>query len=213
VAIPVLPHHGPRGTSRLASAFPTDDPVLNYHGASQAIADVRAVLGAIEARGEPAMLFGISLGGYVAAAVAALEPAVRGVVVGVPVVELATLLRRHAPDRFRARPHFDALCDASLALEHYCSPLELPVPASPVRRVWAGSVDRLVQPDQVERIVARWGEGSPWWYAGGHMGFLTRPGVRRFVGQAMVDAGLAERRRGRVEAMPLEGVDPALVTA
>lgn len=155
VAIPVLPHHGPRGAGRFAVGFPTDDPTLNFHGAAQAIADVRAVLVTIEQRNEPAMLLGISLGSYVAAAVAALEPSVRGVVIGVPVVDLSALLRQHAPGRFVRHPLFEALCEVSRSLESYSSALVLPLPTTRIRRIWAGRGDRLVPPDQVERIDIR----------------------------------------------------------
>ncbi len=207
VAIPVLPHHGPRGAGRSTVGFPTDDPTLNFHGAAQAIADVRAVLVAIEQRHEAAMLFGISLGGYVAASVAALEPSVRGVVVGVPVVDLAALLRRHAPERFARHPLFEQLCDVSESLERYSSPLALPVPATGIRRVWAGRGDRLVRPDQVDRIVARWGDAPTYWYEGGHMGFLGRRRVRSYTRDAIVDAGLGEVRRGRLRARSPDHID------
>jgi pimeloyl-ACP methyl ester carboxylesterase len=206
VAIPVLPHHGPRGAGRLATGFPTDDPTLNFHGAAQAITDVRAVLVAIEQRDEPAMLYGISLGGYVAAAVAALEPTVHGIVVGVPVVDLSALLRRHAPERFVRNPLFEPLCEVSELLESYSSPLALPVPSAPVRRVWAGRADRLVQPDQVEQIVDRWGDSTTCWYQGGHMGFLGLPRIRRFTREAIVDAGLGEIHRGRLRARSVEAI-------
>ncbi len=203
VAIPVLPHHGPRGAGRFAVGFPTDDAAMNFHGAAQAIADVRAVLVAIEQRDEPAMLFGISLGGYVAASVAALEPTVRGVVVGVPVVDLSALIRRHAPERFTHHPLFDAMCDVSQSLEFYSSPLELPVPHTEVRRVWAGQADRLVPPDQVGRIVDRWEDAPTYWYQGGHMGFLGLPRVRRCSRDAIVDSGLGVIRNGRLRARPI----------
>ncbi|MGZ4755215.1 MAG: alpha/beta hydrolase [Acidimicrobiia bacterium] len=213
VAIPVLPHHGPRGAGRLAVAFPTDDPVLNFHGAAQAIADVRAVLATIEPREEPAMLLGISLGSYVAAAVAALEPNLRGIVIGVPVVDLSELLVRHAPDRFTHHPLFRELRDASRALERYSSPLTLPVPATTVRRVWAGIGDRLVQPDQVARIVDHWGNTETCWYTGGHMGFLGLPRVGRFTHQAIVDAGLGELRGGCLRARPLDAIPMTIPNA
>ena len=207
VAIPVLPHHGPRGAGRFAVGFPSDDPALNFHGAAQAIADVHAVLVAIEQRDEPAMLYGISLGGYVAAAVAALEPSVHGVVVGVPVVDLSVLLRQHAPERFARHPLFDAMCEVSRSLESYSSPLELPVPSTSVRRVWAGRADRLVQPDQVARIVDRWDDATTCWYQGGHMGFLGLPGVRRYTNQAIIDTGLGATRHGRLRARSVDDIE------
>lgn len=198
VAIPVLPHHGPRGTGRVAVAFPTDDAALNLHAAAQAIADVRAVLATIAARGEPAFLQGISLGGYVAATVAALEPTVRGVVVGVPVVELATLMARHAPARFAAHPLFDELGVVARGLERYSSPLAFAPPRA-VRAIWAGRADRLVQPDQVDALARHW-DSVPAWYCGGHLGFLVLPGVRRTIADAVVAAGLGAIADGRLRA-------------
>jgi len=200
VAIPVLPHHGPRGASRVSVAFPTDDPVLNFHGAAQAIADVRAVLATIETRGEPALLYGISLGGYVAGVVAALEPTVRGVIVGVPVVELAALLAAHAPDRFASHPRFDEMTTLSRALEAYTSPRAFSAPVAPVRAIFAGRADRLVPPEQVDALAAHWG-CDPAWYCGGHMGFLVLPEVRRVVADAIVAAGIGRVTEGRLRAV------------
>lgn len=201
VAIPVLPHHGPRGAGRVAVAFPTDDAALNLHGAAQAIADVRAVLATIAARGEPAFLQGISLGGYVAGTVAALEPAVRGVVVGVPVVDLSTLMQRHAPARFVAHPLFAELGAVSRGLERYSSPLAFAPPAM-VRAIWGGRADRLVQADQLDALARHW-DRSPAWYCGGHLGFLVLPGVRRTIAEAVVAAGIGRLEGGRLRAEPV----------
>ena len=54
------------------------------------------------------MLFGLSLGGYVAAAVAALEPALAGVVVGVPVVDIPEIIRTNLR---RVMPSATRLCE------------------------------------------------------------------------------------------------------
>lgn len=204
VAIPVLPHHGPRGASRVAVAFPTDDAALNFHGAAQAIADVRAVLATIAARGEPALLQGISLGGYVAGTVAALEPAVRGVVVGVPVVDLSTLMLRHAPARFTGHPAFAELAAVACRLERYSSPLAF-APPRMVRAIWGGRADRLVHPDQLDALARHW-HTAPAWYCGGHLGFLVLPGVRRTIADAVVAAGLGRIEDGRLRARPVEEI-------
>jgi pimeloyl-ACP methyl ester carboxylesterase len=203
VAIPVLPHHGPRGAGRFETAFPTDDPAVNLHAATQAIADVRSLLASIAAGDEPAVLYGISLGAYVAASVAALEPALAGVIVGVPVVDIAALMRTHAPPRFLNHPLFADFCTLAQQLETPTSPLGLPAPTASTHKysIWAGRADRLVRPSQVRRLVAHWSDPEVSWYAGGHMGFLTAASVRRHVAQALVDAGVGENLDGRLAAV------------
>lgn len=202
VAIPVLPHHGPRGAGRLEAAFPTDDPAVNLHAAAQAIADVRALLAHIATCEEPAVLFGISLGAYVAAAVAALEPSLAGVIVGVPVVDISDLMRTHAPSRFLHHPLFADFCTIAAQLEGVTSALGLSAPAqSPkTRSIWAGRADRLVRPPQVQRLIAHWGNPDVCWYAGGHMGFLTARSVHRHISHALVHAGVGQDHEGRLAA-------------
>jgi pimeloyl-ACP methyl ester carboxylesterase len=203
VAIPVLPHHGPRGAGRFEVAFPTDDPAVNLHATTQAIADTRAMLAYIATCEEPAVLFGISLGGYVAASVAALEPTLAGVIVGVPVVDIANLMRTHAPPRFIHHPLFTTFCAIAEQLDGVTSALGLPAPQpSPTTRaIWAGRADRLVRPSQVLRLAEHWGGSEVCWYSGGHMGFLASRSVRSHVSQALIAAGVAAERDGRLAAV------------
>jgi pimeloyl-ACP methyl ester carboxylesterase len=202
VAIPVLPHHGPRGAGRFEVAFPGEDPTKNFHAAAQAIADVRALLAYIDSCHERSVLFGISLGAYVAAAVAALEPTLAGVIVGVPVVDIADLMRTHAPPRFTRHPAFSEFCATAAKLDAVTSALGLPPPDDSLpKRIWAGRADRLVRPAQVERLAAHWGGPAVCWYSGGHMGFLTARSVHDYIAQSLVDAGIADRRTGRLTAV------------
>ncbi len=200
VAITVLPHHGPRGVARFEGSFPSVDVVMNLHGAAQAIADVRAVLAYITARGERAALHGLSLGGYVAAAVAALEPSLRAVVVGVPVVNLARLMRSHTPARNADDPDYAEMFERAAGFEAVTSPIHLGRPATAVRRIYAGRADRLVPTDQVDELVEHWGMDDAAWYTGGHLGFMTAPTARRCLEDALVDAGLAQPHDGRLVA-------------
>ncbi len=201
VAIPVLPHHGPRGAGRFSMAFPNEDPAMNLHGAAQAIADVRALLTYIDARGERAVLFGLSLGGYVAAAVAALEPTLAGIVVGVPVVDMADLMRTHTPMRFAHHPRYEDFFWLADRLDPVTSPLGLSSPALPIRRIWAGRADRLVRPGHVERLTQHWGAPTVSWYQGGHLGFFGSPTARRCVSDTLIDSGVASRQKGRLVAI------------
>ena len=201
VAIAVLPHHGPRGLGRFEGSFPGVDLVSNLHGASQAIADVRAVLAWVADRGEPAALYGISLGAYVASAVAALEPSLRAVVAGVPVVDLSVLMRSHTPRQHLEDPRFVAMFEHATTLEAVTSPIRLGRPAAPVRRIYAGKADRLVPADHVAPLVEHWGLDAPVWYTGGHLGFMTAPTVRRCIDDVLVEAELAERRGDGIHAV------------
>ena len=60
VAIPVSPHHGPRGAGLFEIAFPGEDPTKNLPATAQAIADVGALLANIDSWHERSVLFGIS---------------------------------------------------------------------------------------------------------------------------------------------------------
>jgi pimeloyl-ACP methyl ester carboxylesterase len=202
VAIPVLPHHGPRGAGRFEVAFPGEDPTKNFHAAAQAVADVRALLAYIDSCHERSVLYGISLGAYVAAAVAALEPALAGVIVGVPVVDIANLMHTHAPPRFTRHPAFAEFCATAAKLDSVTSALGLPAPDESLpKRIWAGRADRLVRPSQVERLAAHWGGSEVCWYSGGHMGFLAARSVHEYIAQSLVDASVAEQKHGRLTAV------------
>ncbi len=188
--------------ARRHGGVPGEDPTKNFHAAAQAVADVRALLAYIDSCHERALLFGISLGAYVAGAVAALEPALAGVIVGVPVVDIASLMRTHAPPRFTRHPAFEDFCTTAAKLDTVTSALGLPTPdRSLPKRIWAGRADRLVRPSEVMRLAAHWGDTEVGWYAGGHMGFLTSRSVHHYIAQSLVDANVAEQRRGRITAI------------
>jgi pimeloyl-ACP methyl ester carboxylesterase len=202
VAIPVLPHHGPRGAGRFEVAFPGEDPTKNFHAAAQAVADVRALLAYIDSCHERSVLFGISLGAYVAGAVAALEPDLAGVIVGIPVVDIASLMRTHAPPRFTRHPAFEQFCTIAAKLDSVTSALGLPPPDDSLpKRIWAGRADRLVRPSEVKRLAAHWGGTEICWYAGGHMGFLAARSVHDYIAQSLVNANVAEQQHGRLTAI------------
>ena len=123
-------------------------------------------------------------------------------IVGVPVVDIADLMRTHAPPRFTRHPAFAEFCATAARLDAVTSALGLPPPADSLpKRIWAGRADRLVRPSQVERLAAHWGGSEVCWYSGGHMGFLTARAVHDYIAQSLVDAGVAERTHGRLTAV------------
>ena len=122
-------------------------------------------------------------------------------IVGVPVVDIAELMRTHAPPRFLGHPRFDEFCSVAGRLDGVTSALALPTPTTVTRCIWAGRADRLVRPSQVARLVAHWGNPDVCWYAGGHLGFLAARSVRRHIAASLVQAGIAEESGGRMRAV------------
>ena len=194
VAMPVLPMHGPRrphGTAAAlpeASGFPGLDLVDDVHGLAQSAWDVRRLVAWI--RGQDATgvgITGFSLGGYVAALVAALEPSLDVVVAGCPAVDLPSLFRRSSPSAMRRDPRFTALMDQADELLPVVSPLAL-APGTPAERcyIYAGLVDRLAHPvEQAAELARHWGDPHLLWFAGGHITHSFNGEVAAFVDDAL----------------------------
>lgn len=202
IVVPVAPLHGPRRRQAIYGlGFPTDDLVDTVHGITQSVWDTRRILGWIrEQSDEPTGLTGISLGGYLTASVANLDGELRCVIAGVPPVDFAALFHAHTPHSVRDTPVFTELNRTARRLFRVVSPLTLaPQPARERRFIYAGLVDRLINPRrQALRLWNHWEQPRINWYAGSHMGFLWSRPVREFVEEALVDTGMVEPSRGRV---------------
>ncbi|MCZ7530400.1 MAG: S9 family peptidase [Acidimicrobiia bacterium] len=194
VVIPVAPLHGPRRRQALYGlGFPTDDLVDTVHGISQAVWDTRRMLGWIHSQSDtPIGMTGISLGGYLTAAVANLEDDLACVIAGVPPVDFPALFEAHTPKSVRGTPLYDALNSVAGRLFHVVSPLVLdPKPGRDRRFIYAGTADRLINPHrQALRLWNHWEQPRINWYAGSHLGFMWSRPVREFIGDALIDTGL-----------------------
>ncbi len=144
VAVPVLPFHGPRrspGADRLLSL----DLAMTLHGITQAIWDIRRLVHWIRLIGAEAIgVYGLSLGGYLAALLAGIEP-VDCIVAGIPFTDVPALMAHHrAPVEYA-----DILrSDAAENTFRVVSPLALPTQVTPSRlALFAGRADRLVPPN------------------------------------------------------------------
>ncbi len=194
VAMPVLPMHGPRRPDRTgatvpsASGFPGLDLVDDVHGLTQSAWDVRRLIAWVRTQGATRVgITGFSLGGYVTALVAALEPSLDVAVAGCPAVDLPSLFRRAAPSTLRRDPRFIALMDQGDELLRVVSPLALP-PAVPAERcyIYAGLVDRLAHPvEQAAELARHWGDPQVLWFAGGHITHSFNGDVAAFVDDAL----------------------------
>ncbi|MFL6241861.1 MAG: alpha/beta hydrolase family protein, partial [Acidimicrobiia bacterium] len=195
VIAPVLPLHGPRADSGVrGEGFMTINLVDSVHGLTQSAWDLRRVIRwlRIDHGAERIGLFGISLGGYVAALVASLEPDLQCAIAGIPFVDLPSLYRRHSPARVgRHARQCGALGETADAVHRVVSPLAMdPLVPSDRRFIFAGLGDRMSTYGQARRLWVHWGQPAFACYGGGHVGFYWSGEVNRFVADAVRASGL-----------------------
>jgi pimeloyl-ACP methyl ester carboxylesterase len=197
VALPVLPLHGARRPEGglIPRSLPTIDALDNVHGLAQAAADVRALLGWIRGQDDsPVALYGVSLGSYVAALVAALEPPLDCLIAGIPAVDFPQVFRSQTPQRVRQTPWFTRFMDALSALHVVVSPmLAIPQTAQERRFIYAGRGDRILRPlQQAAELWRWWEEPEIHWFDSGHVTHVRSPDIRRFVERALRQTGLID---------------------
>ncbi|MCA1831154.1 MAG: alpha/beta hydrolase family protein [Actinomycetota bacterium] len=189
---PVLPLHGPRRTGRIGGA-----EMMTHHlqqfvlGMAQAMWDVRSAIGWIREQGGSRVgVYGMSLGAYVAALLATLEPELSAVIAGVPICDLPRLFHDHSPVSVRRRAEQFRLFDPEmLSGLGVISPLAAPsiVPAERLY-VYGGLGDRLATPEQSHALWTHWGKPSNLWYHGSHVAFLWNADVARFIDGALMES-------------------------
>jgi predicted alpha/beta hydrolase len=178
----------------MGEGFMGVDLIDSVHGLAQAASDVRAAIRwARSVDGDvPVGVYGISLGGYVAALVASLEDGLACAIAGIPAVDLPDLYRRHATPEIRRRAfESGALGPVADAVHSVVSPLVL-TPRLPRERlfVFAGIGDRMSTSGQASRLWEHWGQPAVAWYPGGHIGFFFAAGLDAFVSSALVSSGV-----------------------
>ncbi len=194
LAIPVLPFHGPRRVGRRSGdGFLTGDFVDTLHAQAQAVWDVRRLLGWLRARRAARVgLHGLSLGGYTSALVAALEPDLDCVIVGIPPADFSRLLRSHlSPLGVSAARRLGFTLDRIEKLLRVVSPLAL-APRVPRERrfLYAGLADRIASHDHAHELWLHWGRPRAAWYQGSHVSFVWEEEVRKLVLEALSACGM-----------------------
>lgn len=178
VAVPVLPLHGPRRSAEDGQLLSLD-LAMTLHGISQAIWDIRRLVSWIRSTsGLPVGVYGLSLGGYLAALLAGIEP-LDAVVAGLPFADVLGLMAHHGPppgdvETLRAEPTRNVFT--------VVSPLAM-TPLLPLdrRAIFAGRGDRMIPGDQPIALARAWQHCQLYWYNGGHVGFAWSRRARRFV--------------------------------
>lgn len=195
VAMPVLPLHGPRrpGAPK-GTSFPGPDVLDNIHGAAQAVWDVRRLLAWIRTQDPtaPVGITGVSLGGYVSSLVAGLDPDLACAVLGVPVVDLVSLMEAHTPPDLKSR--WQGALEPARTISRVVSPLATqPLVTHDRRFVYAGLADRIIHPRlQVMRLWEHWSRPEIHWYEGGHTLFFRSNSSARFLHTALIQSGLTD---------------------
>jgi hypothetical protein len=192
VAHLVLPMHGPRGRGE-RHAFPGLDAVTNFFGMAQSVWDARTLLARLRAEGaETIGVFGVSLGGHVAALLAGVDAELRCVVAGVPTSDIATMLANTVRQHWGVEAlEASGVEDESFrTLSRLVSPLSLPVLVPRQHRyLYAAVGDRLVTPEQAIALWRHWDKPTIQWLQGGHI-LNNVAASRRFVVTSLAASGV-----------------------
>jgi len=189
VILPVLPLHGPRRIGwQSGDGFFSGDVLDTLHAEAQAVWDARRVLAWLRADGAESIgVYGLSLGGYTAALLAALEPALACVIAGIPATDFVRLARLHIPAMAQRHATQAGMeWDEITRLYEVISPLVL-VPRVAHERlyIFGGQSDCIVPPDQVSDLWEFWEQPRIAWYAGSHLSLPWEPVVESFLAEAM----------------------------
>ncbi|HEU0192211.1 MAG TPA: alpha/beta fold hydrolase [Mycobacterium sp.] len=151
---------------------------------AQAVHDFRSVIDHLEFNGvERIALTGISLGGYTAALLAAVEPRLQAVIPNVPVVSVVSELDDWFPANmvFRLGTRLGRIGGEEFAgAVAYHSPLNyLPVVPRNRRLIITGLGDRLAPPQQAEMLWEHWDRCALHWFPGNHVLHVSQPAYLR----------------------------------
>jgi hypothetical protein len=194
VAVPVVPFHGPRQVgARSGDGYFTGDFLDTIHAQSQILWDIRRLLAWLRREGAPAIgVYGLSLGGYTTAMLAALEADLDCVVAGLAPSDFVSLLKGNAPRLIvRLTEYAGYPWHALDRVLRVVSPLAVPR-AVPKERcfLFAGIADGLASPRHTRALWRHWERPRLVWYRGGHVSFLVERAVGSLLGEALASTGL-----------------------
>lgn len=193
LVLPVLPLHGSRKIGlRSGDCYLDGDPLDLFHAQCQAVHDLRQTVAWIRQQDPQARIgvYGVSLGGYNAALLSNVEPALDFAVAAIPLVDVAAALWRVMPPAHRQYFEAQGLTeDLYRRLLSPVSPLRLPTQLAPQgRHIVAAVADRIVPAAQPLALARHWGVEVQW-YEGAHLTVRRERMTREAVEGALVTAG------------------------
>ncbi|HUO36891.1 MAG TPA: prolyl oligopeptidase family serine peptidase, partial [Mycobacterium sp.] len=155
---------------------------------AQAVHDFRSLIDYLQFTGvDKIALTGVSLGGYTAALLAAVEDRLAAVIPNMPVVSVEAEMEQWFPANrlfTLARRIGGVDRDEFVAALAYHSPLNYtPVVPRERRLIIAGLGDRLASPQQAELLWHHWDHCDLYWFPGNHIVHVSQPEyLRRITG-------------------------------
>lgn len=183
---PVLPLHGPRRVAGLTGTRYLDGNLVDtLHAQAQALSDLRQTLAWLRANEPEARIgvFGVSLGGYNAALLANHDAGLDFVLAGIPLVDVAAVVKRFLPLDHQA--YLAAIGFDEPAMQSLLAPISpfsrAPQLATERLHIFAAAGDAIVHGAHPLRLSAHWGVPVQW-YQGSHLSVrgerLTRQALR-----------------------------------
>ncbi|HYD49277.1 MAG TPA: hypothetical protein VEB21_13055, partial [Terriglobales bacterium] len=168
------------------------------HAEAQAMWDLRRLIGWLRQHGAPSIgVYGLSLGGYTAALLAALERDLACAIAGMPAVDMLRLAKLHMPPATLAMAKQVGVTWTGVRqMLQVISPLALdPLVPRSARFIFGGSDDKLVPIDHVRALWNHWERPKAHWYEGSHLSFRWEPTIDQFIRDA-VESTLCARSSG-----------------
>jgi pimeloyl-ACP methyl ester carboxylesterase len=199
VVLVTLPFHGARN-DRLApfsgSGLFTEGLGHFHEAMLQSVCDIRVVIDYLVSTGvEHVGITGLSLGGYVSALMAAVEPRLHVAIPNSAVTDMSRLLDGWFPAGQLLKLALQKTGvpeDAFRASMNLHSPLNYPPVLNRDRlMIISGLGDRLAPPEQSARLYEHWGHPRIEWFPGSHIVHLGRAHYLRAVGRFLRATGFS----------------------
>lgn len=199
VMLVTLPFHGARNdrVAPFSGSGLFKDGLGHFHeGILQSVCDLRVVIDYLQDGGVANVgITGLSLGGYLTALMAAVEPRLHVAIPNSAVTDLAGLIDGWFPAGhvlkagLRQGGIADDLFRASMSLH---SPLRYPSRLGRDRLFVIGGLgDRLAPPEQSARLIEHWGRPKTHWFQGSHILHVGRAHYLREIGRFLKATGFS----------------------